>query len=92
MTISPISAPEFSFFWTLLQQLLDRESLSRNQAAELMHGWLVGTKRAILSVKTLTTKNPIYDNFPNFGAGIFLLLDTAATIIRPRILVSQSSG
>ena len=36
MTNSPITAPEFSFFWTLLQQLLDRESLSRNQAAELM--------------------------------------------------------
>ncbi|NEU71447.1 anthranilate phosphoribosyltransferase [Hassallia byssoidea VB512170] len=40
MTNSPISPPEFSFFWTLLQQLLDRESLSRNQAAELMQGWL----------------------------------------------------
>ncbi len=40
MTNFPISAPEFSFFWTLLQQLLDRESLSRNQAAELMQGWL----------------------------------------------------
>ncbi len=36
MTDSPITAPEFSFFCTLLQQLLDRESLSRNQAAELM--------------------------------------------------------
>ncbi|MBD2607106.1 anthranilate phosphoribosyltransferase [Scytonema hofmannii FACHB-248] len=40
MTNFPISAPELSFFWTLLQQLLDRESLSRNQAAELMQGWL----------------------------------------------------
>jgi anthranilate phosphoribosyltransferase len=40
MTNSPIPAPEFSASWTLLQQLLDRESLSRNQAAELMQGWL----------------------------------------------------
>ncbi|MGI2902345.1 anthranilate phosphoribosyltransferase [Tolypothrix sp. VBCCA 56010] len=40
MTNSPIPALEFSASWTLLQQLLDRESLSRNQAAELMQGWL----------------------------------------------------
>jgi anthranilate phosphoribosyltransferase len=40
MTNSPIAVPEFSFFSTLLQQLLDRESLSRTQAAELMQGWL----------------------------------------------------
>lgn len=40
MTNSPIAAPEFSFFWTLLQQLLDRESFSGNQAAQLMQGCL----------------------------------------------------
>lgn len=40
MTNSPITAPEFSPSYKVLQQLLDRESLSRNQAAELMQGWL----------------------------------------------------
>lgn len=40
MTNPPIPAPKSSASWTLLQQLLDRESLSRNQAAELMQGWL----------------------------------------------------
>jgi anthranilate phosphoribosyltransferase len=40
MTNSPITAPESSASWTLLQQLLDRESLSGNQAAELMQGWV----------------------------------------------------
>ncbi|MBW4606567.1 MAG: anthranilate phosphoribosyltransferase [Hassallia sp. WJT32-NPBG1] len=40
MTNSPITAPEFSPSYKVLQKLLDRESLSRNQAAELMQGWL----------------------------------------------------
>ena len=40
MTNSPITPPEFSPSYKVLQQLLDRESLSRNQAAELMQGWL----------------------------------------------------
>ncbi|MBW4446746.1 MAG: anthranilate phosphoribosyltransferase [Spirirestis rafaelensis WJT71-NPBG6] len=40
MINSPITAPEFSPSYKVLQQLLDRESLSRNQAAELMQGWL----------------------------------------------------
>jgi anthranilate phosphoribosyltransferase len=40
MTNSPIPAPEFSPSYKVLEQLLNRESLSRNQAAELMQGWL----------------------------------------------------
>lgn len=44
-------APESSFNWAtqLLQQLLDRQSLSRNQAAQLMQGWLNETIPAVLS-------------------------------------------
>ncbi|MDM9379386.1 anthranilate phosphoribosyltransferase [Chlorogloeopsis sp. ULAP01] len=41
MNYSPIPAPESSVSWSiLLQQLLDGQSLSRTQAAELMQGWL----------------------------------------------------
>ncbi|MBD0301321.1 MAG: anthranilate phosphoribosyltransferase, partial [Tolypothrix sp. T3-bin4] len=40
MTNSPITAPEFSASYKVLEQLLNRESLSSNQAAELMQGWL----------------------------------------------------
>lgn len=40
MTNSLITAPEFSPSYKVLEQLLNRESLSRNQAAELMQGWL----------------------------------------------------
>ncbi|MFQ4144992.1 anthranilate phosphoribosyltransferase [Chlorogloeopsis sp. ULAP02] len=41
MNYSSISAPESSLSWSiLLQQLLDGQSLSRTQAAELMQGWL----------------------------------------------------
>ncbi|HLO86942.1 MAG TPA: anthranilate phosphoribosyltransferase [Nostocaceae cyanobacterium] len=44
MTNSSITTPpELSANWSLfLQQLLDRQSLSRTQAAELMQGWLNG--------------------------------------------------
>jgi anthranilate phosphoribosyltransferase len=44
MTNSPVITPQSSASWHLvLQQLLDRQSLSREQAAELMQGWLSET-------------------------------------------------
>ncbi|MBD2336976.1 anthranilate phosphoribosyltransferase [Calothrix sp. FACHB-156] len=58
MTTSPISAPEISTSWyLLLQQLIDGESLSRNQAAELMQGWLSESVPPELSGAILTALN-----------------------------------
>jgi len=57
MTYSPLSVPEStsaiapvdSIWSSLLQQLLDRQSLSRDQAAQLMQGWLSETIPPVLS-------------------------------------------
>ena len=58
MTTSPIPAQESSTSWyILLQQLLDRQSLSRTQAAELMQGWLNETIPPELSGAILTALN-----------------------------------
>ncbi|MBD2387932.1 anthranilate phosphoribosyltransferase [Cylindrospermum sp. FACHB-282] len=55
MTNSPILAQESSASWhILLQQLLDRQSLSRFQATELMQGWLSETVPPELSGAILT--------------------------------------
>ncbi|MBV8886068.1 MAG: hypothetical protein JO235_19030, partial [Chroococcidiopsidaceae cyanobacterium CP_BM_RX_35] len=43
-TVSVTPSFADSLIWSsLLQQLLDRQSLSRSQAAELMRGWLLET-------------------------------------------------
>ncbi|OUL30964.1 anthranilate phosphoribosyltransferase [Nostoc sp. 106C] len=58
MTSSPISTPETSPSWyLLLQQLIDGESLSRAQAAELMQGWLSESLPPELSGAILTALN-----------------------------------
>ncbi|BAY25269.1 anthranilate phosphoribosyltransferase [Calothrix sp. NIES-2100] len=58
MTTSPISTPETSPSWyLLLQQLIDGESLSRNQSAELMQGWLSESVPPELSGAILTALN-----------------------------------
>lgn len=55
MTNSPILAQESSASWhLLLQQLLDRQSLSRSQATALMQGWLSETIPPELSGAILT--------------------------------------
>ena len=50
-TPSPAAVPESLSTWNdgLLQQLLDRQSLSREQAAHLMQGWLTETIPPVLS-------------------------------------------
>ncbi|BAY32804.1 anthranilate phosphoribosyltransferase [Nostoc carneum NIES-2107] len=58
MTTSPISTPEISTSWyLLLQQLIDGESLSRTQAADLMQGWLSESVPPELSGAILTALN-----------------------------------
>jgi anthranilate phosphoribosyltransferase len=58
MTTSPISTPEISPSWyLLLQQLIDGESLSRTQSAELMQGWLSESVPPELSGAILTALN-----------------------------------
>ncbi|MDZ8051044.1 MAG: anthranilate phosphoribosyltransferase [Aulosira sp. ZfuVER01] len=58
MTTSPISTPETSPSWyLLLQQLIDGESLSRTQSAELMQGWLSESVPPELSGAILTALN-----------------------------------
>jgi anthranilate phosphoribosyltransferase len=58
MTNSLISAPESAANWCiLLQQLIDGESLSRTQAAELMQGWLTESVPPELSGAILTALN-----------------------------------
>jgi anthranilate phosphoribosyltransferase len=58
MTTSPISSPETSPSWyLLLQQLIDGESLSRTQSAELMQGWLSESVPPELSGAILTALN-----------------------------------
>ncbi|MBE9001310.1 anthranilate phosphoribosyltransferase [Nostoc sp. LEGE 12447] len=58
MTTFPISAQESSVSWyMLLQQLIDGQSLSRTQAAELMQGWLSEAVPPELSGAILTALN-----------------------------------
>ncbi|MEH1904446.1 MAG: anthranilate phosphoribosyltransferase [Nostoc sp.] len=58
MITSPISAQESSGSWyILLQQLIDGQSLSRTQAAELMQGWLSEAVPPELSGAILTALN-----------------------------------
>ncbi|MCC5623622.1 anthranilate phosphoribosyltransferase [Nostoc sp. CHAB 5715] len=58
MITSPISAQESSASWyVLLQQLIDGQSLSRTQAAELMQGWLSEAVPPELSGAILTALN-----------------------------------
>jgi len=58
MTTSPIPAQESSVSWyTLLQQLIDGQSLSRTQSAELMQGWLSEAVPPELSGAILTALN-----------------------------------
>ncbi|QLE55047.1 anthranilate phosphoribosyltransferase [Nostoc sp. TCL26-01] len=58
MTTAPISTQESSTSWyLLLQQLIDGESLSRTQAAELMQGWLSEAVPPELSGAILTALN-----------------------------------
>ncbi|BAZ47529.1 anthranilate phosphoribosyltransferase [Nostoc sp. NIES-4103] len=58
MATTPIPAQESSTSWhILLQQLIDGESLSRAQAAELMQGWLTETVPPELSGAILTALN-----------------------------------
>lgn len=58
MTTSPIPAQESSVSWhILLQQLIDGQSLSRIQAAELMQGWLSEAVPPELSGAILTALN-----------------------------------
>lgn len=58
MTTAPIPTQESSTSWyLLLQQLIDGESLSRNQAAELMQGWLSEAVPPELSGAILTALN-----------------------------------
>lgn len=58
MTTSPIPAQESSVSWyLLLQQLIDGQSLSRTQAAELMQGWLSEAVPPELSGAILTALN-----------------------------------
>ena len=58
MATSPIPTQESSANWhLLLQQLMDSESLTRIQAAELMQGWLTETVPPELSGAILTALN-----------------------------------
>ncbi|MDF2387045.1 anthranilate phosphoribosyltransferase [Nostoc ellipsosporum NOK] len=58
MATTPIPAQESSTSWhILLQQLIDGESLSRAQAAELMQGWLTEAVPPELSGAILTALN-----------------------------------
>lgn len=58
MATSAISASESSANWSLLlQQLMDSESLTRVQAAELMQGWLSEAVPPALSGAILTALN-----------------------------------
>ncbi len=58
MTSSPIPVLEPSASWyILLQQLIDGQSLSRTQAAELMQGWLTEAVPPELSGAILTALN-----------------------------------
>ncbi|MBE9107144.1 anthranilate phosphoribosyltransferase [Nostoc cf. edaphicum LEGE 07299] len=58
MATSPISAQESSASWyILLQQLIDGQSLSRTQSAELMQGWLSEAVPPELSGAILTALN-----------------------------------
>ena len=58
MTTSAISTPETSPSWyLLLQQLIDGESLSRTQSAQLMQGWLSESVPPELSGAILTALN-----------------------------------
>jgi anthranilate phosphoribosyltransferase len=58
MATSPIPAQESSVSWyILLQQLIDGQSLSRTQAAELMQGWLNEAVPPELSGAILTALN-----------------------------------
>ncbi|MEH1782327.1 MAG: anthranilate phosphoribosyltransferase [Nostoc sp.] len=58
MTTSPIPAQESSASWyILLQQLIDGQSLSRTQSAELMKGWLSEEVPPELSGAILTALN-----------------------------------
>ncbi|MDF5712117.1 MAG: anthranilate phosphoribosyltransferase [Nostoc sp. S4] len=58
MATSPIPAQESSVSWyILLQQLIDGQSLSRTQAAELMQGWLSEAVPPELSGAILTALN-----------------------------------
>ncbi|MEA5565580.1 anthranilate phosphoribosyltransferase [Anabaena sp. UHCC 0399] len=58
MTISANASPESSTSWyLLLQQLIDGQSLSRAQAAELMQGWLTEAVPPELSGAILTALN-----------------------------------
>ncbi|MDZ7991941.1 MAG: anthranilate phosphoribosyltransferase [Nostoc sp. EfeVER01] len=58
MTTSPIPAQESSASWyILLQQLIDGQSLSRTQSAELMQGWLSEAVPPELSGAILTALN-----------------------------------
>ncbi|WP_414577127.1 anthranilate phosphoribosyltransferase [Anabaena sp. CCY 9402-a] len=58
MTTSANASPESSTSWyLLLQQLIDGQSLSRTQAAELMQGWLTQAVPPELSGAILTALN-----------------------------------
>ncbi|WP_373528379.1 anthranilate phosphoribosyltransferase [Nostoc sp.] len=58
MISSPIAAQESSVSWSiLLQQLIDGQSLSRTQSAELMQGWLSEAVPPELSGAILTALN-----------------------------------
>ncbi|BAT52806.1 anthranilate phosphoribosyltransferase [Nostoc sp. NIES-3756] len=58
MTTSPVPTQESSTSWyLLLQQLIDGESLTRTQAAELMQGWLSEAVPPELSGAILTALN-----------------------------------
>ncbi|QLE43093.1 anthranilate phosphoribosyltransferase [Nostoc sp. C052] len=58
MTTSPIPAQESSDSWyILLQQLIDGQSLSRTQSADLMQGWLSEAVPPELSGAILTALN-----------------------------------
>ncbi|MEH2045257.1 anthranilate phosphoribosyltransferase [Nostoc sp.] len=58
MATSPIPAQESSVSWyILLQQLIDGQSLSRTQSAELMQGWLSEAVPPELSGAILTALN-----------------------------------
>ncbi|BCL33617.1 anthranilate phosphoribosyltransferase [Nostoc sp. MS1] len=57
MTTSPILTQDSTSWYLLLQQLIDGESLTRTQAAELMQGWLSEAVPPELSGAILTALN-----------------------------------
>jgi anthranilate phosphoribosyltransferase len=92
MTNSPTGVAEPSSNWSsLLQQLLDRQSLTSNQAAELMAGWLTEAIPPVLTGAILAALQAKGVSAPEL-AGMAQVLQSKSSFINTEVLRTQNSG